>query len=77
MTKPRLYMFIGLILLLLGVLLPFLMIIKVLEPSYFLVFLTSAVSTVGLALGMIGLTQQPIRAIRRRFPIAEEWNQGE
>lgn len=70
--KSRLYMFNGLILLLLGVLLPFLMIIKVLEPSYFLVFFTSAVSTVGLALGMIRLTQQPIRAIKRKIPIAEE-----
>ena len=71
-TKSRLYMFIDLILLLLGVLLPFLMIIKVLEPSYFLVFFTSAVSTVGLALGMIGLTQQPVRAIKRKISIAEE-----
>ena len=75
MTKTRLYMTIGLILLLLGVLLPFLMVAKIIESSFFLIFFASAASTVGLALGMVGLTQWSVTAIKKRQKEDEaEWS---
>ncbi|GAB4499935.1 MAG: hypothetical protein OHK003_17920 [Anaerolineales bacterium] len=39
-----------------GVVVPFLMVIKVLESTYFLNFFSWGISTLGLALGMIGFT---------------------
>lgn len=77
MIKNRFYMFLGLLLLLLGVVLPFLMIIKVVEPTFFLVFLTSGSSTVGLALGMFGLTRWSVTAIKKRPPQIEDWRPTE
>ena len=71
-------MTIGLFLLFLGVLFPLLMIIKVLEPTFFLIFFTSASSTVGLATGMIGLTQLSVRSIKKEPHGHEsEWSQHE
>ena len=51
----RFLMVFGLILLFLGVALPFLMVIKVLDSSFFLIFFSSGSSTLGLALSMVGL----------------------
>lgn len=39
-----------------GVLIPFLMVIKVIESTYFLNFFSWGISTLGLALGAIGFT---------------------
>lgn len=39
-----------------GVIVPFLMVIKVLESTYFLNFFSWGISTLGLALGTIGFT---------------------
>ncbi|NOH03279.1 MAG: hypothetical protein HND47_15625 [Chloroflexi bacterium] len=39
-----------------GIILPFLMVIKVLESTYFLNFLSWGVSSLGLALGTVGFT---------------------
>lgn len=47
----------GVILLIIGFLLPFLMVIRVLEPSFFLSFLSYASSLVGLILGLLGAIQ--------------------
>jgi hypothetical protein len=44
-------------LLFLGVILPFLIVIKVLESTFPLVFISSGSSTLGLILGMTGLAQ--------------------
>ncbi len=52
---PRFLMTFGLTLLFLGIALPFLMVIKVLAPSFFLIFISSGSSTLGLAFGMVGL----------------------
>lgn len=39
-----------------GILVPFLMVIKVIESTYFLNFFSWGISTLGLALGTIGFT---------------------
>ena len=78
MIKNRFYMFLGMMLLLLGVGIPFLMIVKAIEPTFFLVFFTSGSSTVGLALGMFGLTRWSVKAIKKKPPrVEEDWQQAE
>lgn len=47
-------MLIGLVLLLAGVILPLLMVLRILEPSFFLSFLGYIASVSGLLLGIIG-----------------------
>ena len=54
MNSPRFLLFLGLILMLLGIVLPFLMVIKVLESTFFLNFFSWGLSVAGLALGTIG-----------------------
>jgi hypothetical protein len=54
MNSPRLLFSFGLILMLLGVILPFLMVIHALESSFFLNFFSWGASVAGLALGTIG-----------------------
>jgi uncharacterized membrane protein len=44
----------GFLLVLLGVVLPFLMVINVIEPTYFLVFFGYIASITGLMMGLIG-----------------------
>lgn len=57
MKSPRLMLNSGVIMMLFGgVVVPFLMVIKVLESTYFLNFFSWGISTLGLALGMIGFT---------------------
>ena len=51
----RFLMVFGLVLLFLGIALPFLMVIQVLDASFFLIFFSSGSSTLGLALSMVGL----------------------
>ena len=54
MDSPRLLLSLGLFLMLLGIVLPFLMVIQILESTYFLNFLSWTASVAGLALGTIG-----------------------
>jgi hypothetical protein len=54
--NPRFLLTFGLILMLGGIALPFLMVLKILESTFFLNFFSWAISTLGLALGMIGFT---------------------
>ena len=54
MNSPRLLLSLGVILLLLGVILPFLMVMHVLESTFFLNFFSWGASVTGLALGTIG-----------------------
>jgi hypothetical protein len=54
MNSPRFLLSLGVILMLLGVLLPFLMVIHALESSFFLNFFSWGASVAGLALGTIG-----------------------
>ncbi len=51
---PRSIILLGFALVLLGVILPFLMVMKVLQPSFLLAFISYAVSLGGLILGIIG-----------------------
>ena len=54
MTNPRFLLPIGMTLILLGVVLPFMMTIKVLESTFFLNFFSWGASVSGLAFGTIG-----------------------
>ncbi len=54
MNSPRFLLSFGVLLMLLGVVLPFLMVIRILESTFFLNFLSWGVSVAGLAFGTIG-----------------------
>jgi len=58
MMKSHLFLLrFGVIMMLVGgILIPFLMVIKVIESTYFLNFFSWGISTLGLALGMVGFT---------------------
>jgi hypothetical protein len=51
--QPKHSLILGFILVVLGAILPFLMVIKVLEANFFLIFLTFTFSVAGLFLGII------------------------
>ena len=54
MNSPRFLLTLGVTLMLLGIVLPFLMVIHVLESTFFLNFFSWGASVAGLALGTIG-----------------------
>jgi hypothetical protein len=61
MISPRLLLSLGLILMLLGIILPFLMVIQVLQSTFFLNFFSWGLSVAGLALGTIGFAMYSTR----------------
>ena len=63
MRSPRFLLTLGLFLMILGIALPFMMVIHVIESTLFVNFFSWASSVIGLALGMIGAT---FMAARRR-----------
>lgn len=54
MNSPRFMLGLGVFLMLLGIILPFLMVIQILESTFFLNFLSWGASVAGLAFGTIG-----------------------
>ena len=54
MNSPRFLLALGVIMMLLGIVLPFMMVIQVLESTFFLNFLSWGLSVAGLAFGTIG-----------------------
>ena len=54
MRSPGFLLSLGILLMLLGIILPFLMVIKVLESTFFLNFFAYGASVAGLALGTVG-----------------------
>ncbi|HSL45018.1 MAG TPA: hypothetical protein VK897_16420 [Anaerolineales bacterium] len=52
--SPRFLLSLGVFLMLLGIILPFLMVIQVFESTFFLNFFSYGASVAGLALGTIG-----------------------
>jgi membrane associated rhomboid family serine protease len=54
MNSPRLLLGLSVVLMLLGIILPFLMVIQVLESTFFLNFFSWGASVAGLAFGTIG-----------------------
>lgn len=54
MNSPRLLLFVGVFLMLVGIILPFLIVIQVLPSTFFLNFFSWGSSVAGLALGTIG-----------------------
>ena len=57
MENPLKLIIIGFVLLLIGVALPFLMVIQLLEATFFLISVSFACSTAGLVTGFIGIAQ--------------------
>ena len=55
MNSPRFLIVLGLFLMLVGMALPFLMVIRMLESTFFLNFFAWGASVTGLAFGMIGV----------------------
>jgi hypothetical protein len=53
--NPRFLLILGIVLMLLGVALPFLMVVSVLESTFFLNFFSWGASVAGLAFGTIGV----------------------
>ncbi len=62
-NSPRLLLSLGLTLMLVGILLPFLMVIRVLESTFFLNFFSWGASVAGLSFGTIGFA---LRSGKRR-----------
>jgi hypothetical protein len=56
MNSPRFLIVLGLFLMLVGMALPFLMVIRMLESTFFLNFFAWGASVTGFAFGMIGVT---------------------
>jgi hypothetical protein len=54
MRSPLFLLSLGILLMLLGIVLPFLMVIKVLDSTFFLNFFSYGASVAGLAFGTIG-----------------------
>ena len=54
MNSPRFLLSLGIILMLLGIILPFLMVIHALESTFFLNFFSWGASVAGLSFGTIG-----------------------
>ena len=54
MQSPRFLLSLGIVLMLLGIALPFLMVIQVLQSTFFLNFFSWGASVAGLAFGTIG-----------------------
>lgn len=54
MNSPRFLLFLGLFLMVLGIVLPFLIVIQILESTFFLNFFSWGASVAGLSLGIIG-----------------------
>jgi hypothetical protein len=54
MNSPRFLLSFGIFLMILGIVIPFLIVIKVLESTFFLNFLSWGASVAGLAFGTIG-----------------------
>ena len=63
MKSPRFLLSLGLFLMTMGIVLPFMMVIQIIESTFFINFFSWASSVIGLALGMIGAT---FMASRRR-----------
>jgi hypothetical protein len=53
-SKPKLTIFIGFIMMLLVVIIPFFMVIKMLESTFFLNFFSYTLSLLGMIVGIIG-----------------------
>ena len=55
MNSPRFLVCLGVLLMLLGIALPFLMVIQILQSTFLLNFVAWGISVAGLALGTIGV----------------------
>ena len=63
---PKALMIVGVILMLIGVVLPMLMIMQVIVSTFFLNFLAYGASLVGLVLGMLGIMSIVVRNRNKR-----------
>jgi hypothetical protein len=63
---PRYFILIGFILLLLGFILPMLMILQVIESTYFLNFFAYGCQVLGMLLGIAGIAYLSVQARRKK-----------
>jgi hypothetical protein len=63
---PRVLLGVGLALMLIGVLLPLLMVLQMLEPTFFLSFFAFGSSFLGLMLGIVGSVSYMTRHKRKK-----------
>jgi hypothetical protein len=63
---PKRMIWLGALLMVMGVVLPFLMVIKILESTFFLNFFSYGASVVGMAIATIGLAYTAISRSKRR-----------
>lgn len=69
MDKPVRLMAIGLVGLVVGVVLPFLMVLRIIEPGFLLSFIAYGASLSGLFLGLLGIiSHSRIERAKRRDP---------
>jgi len=57
MNSPRFLIILGLFFMLLGMILPFLMVIRMLQSTFFLNFFAWGISVAGLVFGMVGVAR--------------------
>ncbi len=70
MKSPRLLLSLGVTLMLLGILLPFLMVIHILESTFFLNFFAWGASVTGLSFGTIGFALLSRKRGDKRTPLS-------
>jgi hypothetical protein len=63
---PKRMIWLGALLMVMGVVLPFLMVIKILESTFFLNFFSYGASVAGMAIATIGLAYTAISRSKRR-----------
>ena len=68
LNHPKLMILIGFIMVLMGVVLPLLMVMKYLEATFFLCFLSYTVSISGVILGIIGTAVYTIPESKKPHP---------
>lgn len=65
LEHPRILMLVAFLLMLFGVVMPFLMVIKLVESTFFLNFLSYGASTLGLLLGIVSVAASQLKQKKR------------
>ena len=66
--RPRVVILIGFVLVLIGAVLPFLMVLDIIQPSFPLCFLAYSASVGGLLLGMVGIAYRAEELMKTPLP---------
>ncbi len=66
--RPRVIILLGFVLVLTGAILPFLMVLDIIQPSFLLCFLAFGASVGGLLLGMVGIAYRAEELMQAPLP---------